>query len=92
MVDRRVRAVPGVEQVARGVVATQQVELAVRRGGVGGYFFSRVIARNLFQTTPTDATAYAAVAGLFLLAGAVAAFVPAKRITSINPLTVLGSD
>jgi ABC-type antimicrobial peptide transport system permease subunit len=68
------------------------VGIGVMAGGVGGYFFSRVIARNLFHTTPTDATAYAAVAGLFLLAGAVAAFVPAKRITSINPLTVLGTD
>ncbi len=68
------------------------VGIGVIAGAVGGYFFSRVIARDLFQTTPTDATAYAAAATLFLLAGGIAAFVPAKRITRINPLTVLGTD
>lgn len=68
------------------------VGIGVMIGGVGGYFFSRVIAWNLFETTPTDMTVYATVAALFLRAGAVAAFVPAKRITNIDPLTVLGAD
>jgi ABC-type antimicrobial peptide transport system permease subunit len=61
--------------------------------GVGGaYGFSRVIARYLFHTAPTDAGAYAAVAAIFIAAGALAAFVPARRITTIDPLKVLRTE
>lgn len=74
--------VEGVTLVGVGVAA-----------GIGGaYLFSQVIVRYLFQTTPTDVAAYVAVAAVFVAAGAVAAFVPAKRITSIDPLKVLRTE
>jgi putative ABC transport system permease protein len=72
----------GVSLVGLGIVA----------GSAGAYAFSRVIARYLFHTTATDINAYAVVAAVFIAAGALAAFVPAKRIASIDPLTVLRTD
>jgi predicted permease len=61
--------------------------------GIGGAIaFSQLIATFLFHTTPTDVGAYAAVAGLFLLAAAIAAAGPARRATMIDPLKALRSE
>jgi predicted permease len=75
--------------VGRGTVL---VGCGVLAGVAGAYGFSRVIARYLFHTAPTDLGAYAAVAAIFLAAGAIAAFAPAKRIVNIDPLKVLRTD
>jgi putative ABC transport system permease protein len=61
-------------------------------GAAGAYGFSQVIVRFLFNTTPTDILAYAAVSAIFLAAAALAAFGPAKRVTSIDPLIALKND
>jgi putative ABC transport system permease protein len=61
--------------------------------GLGGaYGFSQILARYLFHTAPTDLRAYGIVGAVFLLAAAVAAFMPARRITKIDPLKVLRSE
>ncbi|MDQ3170513.1 MAG: ABC transporter permease [Acidobacteriota bacterium] len=61
--------------------------------GVGGaYAFSKLIARFLFSTQPTDPLAYAGVALVFLAASLVATFGPARRATTIDPLIALRAD
>jgi putative ABC transport system permease protein len=45
-----------------------------------------------FNTSPTDPLTYAAVAGLLILVSLVAAFIPAKRATRINPLDALRAE
>jgi predicted permease len=61
--------------------------------GVGGaYGFSRVISRFLFATKPTDAVVYAIVAGVFLVVGIAACLAPARRATTIDPLSALRAD
>jgi predicted permease len=61
--------------------------------GVGGaYAFSRLISGFLFATKPTDAMAYAVVAAIFLVVSLVACLAPARRATTIDPLTALRAD
>ncbi|HUF47251.1 MAG TPA: ABC transporter permease [Vicinamibacterales bacterium] len=72
----------GVVLVAIGVVL-----------GIGGAIaFSRLINRFLFETTPTDPLAYAIVAVVFVGAAIVAAVGPARRATTIDPLTALRAE
>jgi predicted permease len=61
--------------------------------GVGGALaFSRVLARLLFATGPTDAAAYLAVAAVLGCAGLMACVGPARRATSIDPIIALRGD
>jgi putative ABC transport system permease protein len=61
--------------------------------GIGGAsLFSHAIAEFLFATTPTDVPAYVTVALLFLLAAAAATLGPARRATTIDPLTALRTE
>ncbi len=61
--------------------------------GLGGAFwFSGLIGRFLFQTTPTDPLAYTTVAVIFVAAALLAAFGPARRATTIDPLKALRAD
>lgn len=58
--------------------------------GLGGAFwFSGLIDRFLFQTTPTDPLVYAGVAIVFVVAALLAALGPARRATTIDPLLAL---
>ena len=61
-------------------------------GLCGAYFFVELIESFLFQTTPTDPTAYATGTLVFLLAALLAAAGPARRATSIDPLRALKTD
>jgi putative ABC transport system permease protein len=61
--------------------------------GLGGaWLFGQLIASFLFNTTVTDPVAYALVGAVFLLAALVAAFGPARRATSVDPLTALRTE
>jgi ABC-type antimicrobial peptide transport system permease subunit len=61
--------------------------------GLGGAFaFSSLFADQLFKTTPTDAGAYSAVALIFIVAALIATFAPARRATTVDPLTALKTD
>jgi len=72
----------GVMMVAIGLVA-----------GIGGaWAFSRLIERYLFNTPPTDIGAYAVVAAIFFAAAVIAALGPARRATSIDPLSALRAE
>ncbi len=65
------------------------VAVGVAIGLAGAYGFSRLIARFLFATAPTDLGAYAAVALVFAIAALLAALGPARRATTIDPLRAL---
>jgi putative ABC transport system permease protein len=68
------------------------VGLGVVLGLGGAWLFGRLIRQYLFATTPTDLTAYGAVALLFLAAALLASFGPARRATSIDPLAALRTE
>ena len=61
-------------------------------GLVGAVGFSEVLTAYLYDTPATDPSAYIAVAVVFLAAGILACVAPAKRATSIDPLTSLKAD
>jgi putative ABC transport system permease protein len=68
------------------------VMLGLAAGAGGAYLFSHLIAKYLFATTVTDPAAYVIVAGIFLLSALAATFAPARRATTIDPLTALRTE
>ena len=72
----------GMTMVAAGVVA----------GIAGAIGLTRVIRSLLFDTSPTDIVTFAGVAIVFLVVAAVACFIPARQVTSIDPLIALRQD
>jgi putative ABC transport system permease protein len=61
------------------------VGVGIVLGLAGALAFSRLVARFLFATPPTDPLAYAAVGSIFALAALLALLAPARRATSIAP-------
>ncbi len=76
---RRMVVLDGVKVAALGLVA----------GLVVAYFASRSLASFLFQVRPTDPATYAAVATLLLAVAALAAWLPARRATRVDPQRAL---
>ena len=61
--------------------------------GLGGtYYATRVITSFLFQTTPHDPATLASVVVLLGVAACVAAWIPARRAASVDPVTALRSE
>ena len=58
-------------------------------GLVGAVFLSRYIKSQLYEVSPTDPRAYAAVSVLLLAVAALASFLPARRAARINPIEAL---
>ena len=61
-------------------------------GAVGAIAFTRLLENYLFGTTPTDVSAYVAVAALFFVTAIMATLGPARRATTIDPLIALRSE
>jgi putative ABC transport system permease protein len=61
-------------------------------GAAGALAFTRLLETYLFATTPTEPAAYVAVAALFFVTALVAALGPARRATTIDPLTALRAE
>jgi ABC-type antimicrobial peptide transport system permease subunit len=61
-------------------------------GAAGAVAFSRLLETYLFATTPTEPAAYVAVAALFFVTALLAALGPARRATTIDPLTALRTE
>ena len=63
--------------------------LGVGVGLVGALLSSRAIRGMLYGTSPTDVMTLAVVAGILLVSSLVAALVPARRATRVDPVDVL---
>jgi putative ABC transport system permease protein len=78
-----------------GMVVRQGLGLAfigVALGIVGAMALTRLLATLLYDTSPTDVITFLGVSLLFLAVGAAACFVPARQVTSIDPLTALREE
>jgi len=61
--------------------------------GIGvALIFSRVMKALLFETTVNDPLTFVGVALMFLAVGIVASYVPARRVTKVDPLIALRSE
>jgi len=90
-------------RMALGAARWSVVATVVRQGlglvsigivfGLGGaVLLTSLLSTLLFGVSPTDAITFAGVAALFLIVGAAACFVPARQVTSIDPLTALREE
>jgi putative ABC transport system permease protein len=61
-------------------------------GLVGAAAVTRVLQRFLFGVTPTDPVAFTSVTLLLLAVGLMAAWLPARRATRIDPWVALRAD
>jgi putative ABC transport system permease protein len=88
-------ALGGSRRQVMGLVVGQAARLvgwgaaAGLAGGIGAGFAA---ASLLFNTAPTDPWTLTVVIGVLSLVGLGAAFVPAKRAVSVNPVDVLRAD
>ncbi len=61
-------------------------------GLVGAFVVTRVLRRFLFGVTPTDPVAFATVTLLLMAVGLLAAWLPVRRATRINPSIALRAE
>jgi putative ABC transport system permease protein len=66
--------------------------IGVAIGIAGAIALTRLLATLLYATSPTDVITFLAVSLLFLAVGAAACFVPARQVTSIDPLSALREE
>jgi len=63
---------------------------AVGLAGAAG--LTRLLSNFLYGTSPTDVPTFVAISLLFLVVAAIACFIPAGQVTSIDPLTALREE
>jgi putative ABC transport system permease protein len=68
------------------------IALGLAVGIVSALAFSRVMRALLFETTVSDPLTFVAVALMFLAVGLAARYVPARRVTKVDPLIALRSE
>jgi predicted permease len=101
MVSQRTREI-GI-RMALGAQSHEMLRMVLTRGmsviaaglGVGivaALVFSRVLKTLLFETTANDPLTFVGVALMFLAVGLVASYVPARRVTKVDPLIALRSE
>ena len=61
-------------------------------GAVTASAVTRVLANYLFDTKPTDVTAFAGVVVAFVVAGVLACLGPAWRATTVDPMNALRAE
>ena len=79
-----------VELVTRQGVFSVAVGMAV--GLIGAFALSRLAASLLFQVSPTDPAIFCLVPATLGVVAALAAYIPARRATRIDPITALRAD
>jgi predicted permease len=72
--------------------AVWPVAFGLAAGLAGTYYATRIITSFLFQTDPHDPVTIAAVVALLGVAACLAAWLPARRAASIDPVTALRTD
>jgi putative ABC transport system permease protein len=88
-------ALGAAESTVVGSVVRSALTAALLGIGIGlaaAYALTRTIASFLYDVSPTDPATAAAVAGVFLVVAAFAAFVPARRAASVDPASTLRAD
>lgn len=75
--------------LAQGMIP---VAAGVAIGIVGGLGLTRFMKTLLFGVTPTDPITFASVATLLAATAAVASYIPARRATRVDPVTVLRQE
>jgi putative ABC transport system permease protein len=68
------------------------IVLGLAVGIVCALLFSRVMRALLFETTVNDPLTFAGVALMFLVVGLAASYLPARRVTKVDPLIALRSE
>ena len=76
--------------VVRSALGTAALGIGV--GLIAAFVLTETIASFLYGVSPTDPATAIAVAGVLLLVAAIAAFVPALRAASVNPMTALRAE
>jgi putative ABC transport system permease protein len=61
-------------------------------GLVAAFLASRALSSLLYGITAADPSTYGAAAGLLVIVGAAASYLPARRATRLDPATLLRSD
>jgi putative ABC transport system permease protein len=61
-------------------------------GLIGAFAISRFIKTLLFEVSSYDPTTFVAVTLLLILVGALAAFLPAYRAATVNPIVALRQE
>jgi predicted permease len=90
-------------RMALGAERRAIIAMVVRQGlslaligiavGIGGAMaLTRLLSTLLYATSPTDVMTFLAVSLLFLAVGALACFVPARQVTTIDPLVALREE
>jgi len=72
--------------------ATVPIGFGIVGGVVLAVWASRFVATLLYGIVPLDAVSFAAAAGLVLVTGLVAAFVPARRAGRVDPIVALRAE
>lgn len=68
------------------------ITFGLAAGIVSALIFSRVMRALLFETPVNDPVTFAGVALIFLAVGFLASYVPARRVTKVDPLIALRSE
>jgi predicted permease len=101
MVSQRTREI-GI-RMALGAQSNEMLRMVLLQGmsvigvglGVGivaALVFSRVMKALLFETTVNDPPTFVGVALMFVIVGLAASYVPARRVTKVDPLITLRSE
>lgn len=75
-----------------GVRGMKPVLAGIAAGAVAALLLGNVIARILYEVSPTDPTTLAAVSLILLFVAAIAIYFPARRATRVDPLVVLKAE
>jgi putative ABC transport system permease protein len=65
------------------------VLIGVAIGVIGAAALTRLMATLLYDVSPTDAATFAGYSAALILVGLLASYLPARRATRINPVTML---
>ncbi len=61
-------------------------------GGAGALILTRLLGSLLYATTPTDTLSFLAAAGFLAVVAGIAAWIPARRATRVDPLIALRAE